>query len=102
MCGSHQLCRPPGHKQHTSGQTLSRVCRAWGQVTQSHDQRSNDSLSGLKENVIIGTLIPAGTGSNAYQSMKPSLPDDKEKQFLGFLPKLDLEPFEVEKLEIWI
>ena len=42
MCGSHQLCRPPGHKQHSSGQTLSRVCRAWGQVTPPYDQRSNE------------------------------------------------------------
>ena len=33
MCGSHQLSRPPGHKQPSSGQTLSSVCRAWGHVT---------------------------------------------------------------------
>ena len=34
-----------------------------------------------------------------FNSGKTSLPDDKEKQFLDFLPKLDLEPFEVENLE---
>ena len=33
MCGSHQLSRPPGHKQPSSGQTVSSVCRAWGHVT---------------------------------------------------------------------
>jgi hypothetical protein len=48
-------------------------------------KRSSDSLSGLKENVIIGTLIPAGTGSNAYQSFTPSLPDAPEVSELGFM-----------------
>ena len=48
-------------------------------------KRSNDSLSGLKENVIIGTLIPAGTGSNAYQQLAPSLPDAPEVSDLGFM-----------------
>ena len=28
-----------------------------------------DPLSGLKENVIIGHLIPAGTGSEAFRSI---------------------------------
>ena len=54
-------------------------------LTEAAMKRSNDSLSGLKENVIIGTLIPAGTGSNAYQSMKPSLPDAPEVSELGFM-----------------
>ena len=48
-------------------------------------KRSSDSLSGLKENVIIGTLIPAGTGSNAYQSVTASLPDAPEVSELGFM-----------------
>ena len=54
-------------------------------LTEAAMKRSNDSLSGLKENVIIGTLIPAGTGSNAYQSMKPSLPDAPQVSELGFM-----------------
>ena len=54
-------------------------------LTEAAMKRSNDSLSGLKENVIIGTLIPAGTGSNAYQSMNPSLPDAPEVSELGFM-----------------
>ena len=54
-------------------------------LTEAAMKRSNDSLSGLKENVIIGTLIPAGTGSDAYQSYTPSLPDAPEVSELGFM-----------------
>ena len=54
-------------------------------LTEAAMKRSNDSLSGLKENVIIGTLIPAGTGSNAYQQLAPSLPDAPEVSGLGFM-----------------
>jgi DNA-directed RNA polymerase subunit beta' len=54
-------------------------------LTEAAMKRSSDSLSGLKENVIIGTLIPAGTGSNAYQSVTPSLPDAPEVSELGFM-----------------
>ena len=32
--------------------------------TEAAMKKSTDTLSGLKENVIIGTLIPAGTGSD--------------------------------------
>ena len=32
-----------------------------------------DSLVGLKENVIIGKLIPAGTGAKEYKSMSPTI-----------------------------
>jgi DNA-directed RNA polymerase subunit beta' len=35
-----------------------------------------DYLDGLKENVIIGHLIPAGTGSPHYQNSRPRLPVD--------------------------
>ncbi len=54
-------------------------------LTEAAMKRSSDSLSGLKENVIIGTLIPAGTGSNAYQSFTPSLPDAPGVSELGFM-----------------
>ena len=54
-------------------------------LTEAAMKKSSDSLSGLKENVIIGTLIPAGTGSNAYQSFTPSLPDAPEVSELGFM-----------------
>jgi DNA-directed RNA polymerase subunit beta' len=37
-----------------------------------------DQLLGLKENVIIGKLIPAGTGMNRYRSVKVINPLDEE------------------------
>ncbi len=60
-------------------------------LTEAAMKRSNDSLSGLKENVIIGTLIPAGTGSDAYQSYTPSLPDAPEVSELGFMASTTAE-----------
>ncbi|GAB2695750.1 DNA-directed RNA polymerase subunit beta' [Paenibacillus thermoaerophilus] len=45
-----------------------------------------DQLLGLKENVIIGKLIPAGTGMNRYRSIKvidPNVPEE---------PQQDAEP----------
>jgi DNA-directed RNA polymerase subunit beta' len=32
-----------------------------------------DNLMGLKENVIIGKLIPAGTGVKEYKNMSPAI-----------------------------
>jgi DNA-directed RNA polymerase subunit beta' len=40
-------------------------------LTDARHQRKRDYLSGLKENVIIGHLIPAGTGSRHYQTSRP-------------------------------
>ncbi|MFD2881037.1 hypothetical protein ACFTAO_42310 [Paenibacillus rhizoplanae] len=37
-----------------------------------------DKLLGLKENVIIGKLIPAGTGMNRYRNVKLSDPNAKK------------------------
>lgn len=36
-------------------------------LTEASIKGKTDNLIGLKENVIIGKLIPAGTGMNAYQ-----------------------------------
>ena len=44
-------------------------------LTEAALQSRSDFMRGLKENVIIGKLIPAGTGSDAYQSVEPMLPD---------------------------
>ena len=44
-----------------------------------------DYLSGLKENVIIGHLIPAGTGSPHYQNSRPELTDKALADFSGEL-----------------
>ena len=40
-----------------------------------------DNLVGLKENVIMGKLIPAGTGCRAYagiQIEEPEMPEEQE------------------------
>ncbi len=38
-----------------------------------------DTLKGFKENVIMGHLIPAGTGLPAYKKLKISLPFGAEE-----------------------
>ncbi len=54
-------------------------------LTEAAMKKSTDTLTGLKENVIIGTLIPAGTGSDAYQKLEPSLPGAPVVSELGFM-----------------
>ena len=54
-------------------------------LTEAAMKKSTDALTGLKENVIIGTLIPAGTGSDAYQKLEPSLPGAPVVSELGFM-----------------
>jgi DNA-directed RNA polymerase subunit beta' len=44
-------------------------------LTEAAVRGKKDELVGLKENVIIGRLIPAGTGLPRYRSMEPALPD---------------------------
>ena len=44
-------------------------------LTEAAINGRSDYLRGLKENVIIGKLIPAGTGAARYQSIEPHLPD---------------------------
>ncbi len=45
----------------------------------------SDYMRGLKENVIIGKLIPAGTGSVEYQGLQPALPGATTVASLGIL-----------------
>ncbi len=51
----------------------------------------SDYMRGLKENVIIGKLIPAGTGATEYQIVQPALPDAAHVAALifGDLPESD-------------
>ncbi len=44
-----------------------------------------ETTRGLKENVIIGQLIPAGTGATEYQVLQPSLPGATTVASLGIL-----------------
>ncbi|HEX7100094.1 MAG TPA: DNA-directed RNA polymerase subunit beta' [Acidimicrobiia bacterium] len=43
-------------------------------LTDAAIQAKSDFMRGLKENVIIGKLIPAGTGAAAYRELQPVLP----------------------------
>jgi len=52
-------------------------------LTEASLQGKSDFMRGLKENVIIGKLIPAGTGSDRYQSIQPMLPDATVVSALG-------------------
>jgi DNA-directed RNA polymerase subunit beta' len=45
-------------------------------LTEAAVQGKIDYLRGLKENVIIGRLIPAGTGSDRYRSVSYNTQED--------------------------
>jgi DNA-directed RNA polymerase subunit beta' len=57
-------------------------------LTEASLQGKSDFMRGLKENVIIGKLIPAGTGSDSYQSIQPMLPDATVVSALGLFGEL--------------
>jgi DNA-directed RNA polymerase subunit beta' len=44
-------------------------------LTEAAIESRSDSLIGLKENIIIGKLIPAGTGMTRYQEIEPFAPE---------------------------
>ena len=67
-------------------------------LTEAAMQKRSDYLAGLKENVIIGTLIPAGTGSQTYQVIQPRLPDAPQVADLGFMSENTDEEGEEEAL----
>ncbi len=52
-------------------------------LTEASLQGRSDYMRGLKENVIIGKLIPAGTGAMTYQEVQPALPDADPISALG-------------------
>ncbi len=62
-------------------------------LTEAALRGKTDELTGLKENVIIGHLIPAGTGSPHYQDTHPML---KDKALGDFSEELEIETFESE------
>jgi DNA-directed RNA polymerase subunit beta' len=49
-----------------------------------------DTLRGLKENVIMGRLIPAGTGLPAYKALKVVVEGEEEAR--GYAPPIPREP----------
>ncbi len=48
-------------------------------LTEAAIKGKSDSLIGLKENVIIGKLIPAGTGMQAYRNVKINTEEQEEQ-----------------------
>ncbi|HSR16404.1 MAG TPA: hypothetical protein VLL51_11660, partial [Gemmatimonadales bacterium] len=65
-------------------------------LTEAALQGKSDFLRGLKENVIIGKLIPAGTGADVYQAVRPSLPDATVVSALGLFGDAPVESEEEE------
>lgn len=59
-------------------------------LTEAAIEGKSDWLRGLKENVIIGRLIPAGTGFNAYEDM-PGVEMDASLEPSVFDESLDLQ-----------
>ena len=54
-------------------------------------QGAEDRLCGLKENVIIGKLIPAGTGFHTYQHRDISYDDDEFEEILSEISDVEGE-----------
>jgi DNA-directed RNA polymerase subunit beta' len=67
-------------------------------LTDAAIQSRSDFMRGLKENVIIGKLIPAGTGATQYQMLQPSLPGATTVASLGLLGEGGGAPVEDEGL----
>ncbi|NIR75921.1 MAG: DNA-directed RNA polymerase subunit beta', partial [Gemmatimonadetes bacterium] len=73
-------------------------------LTDAAVRGARDDLKGLKENIIIGHLIPAGTGIHRYQDVEFMVEQsyyDEEIQPLaepeGLIPGLTAEPAEAEE-----
>jgi DNA-directed RNA polymerase subunit beta' len=50
-------------------------------LTEAAIEGKSDQLFGLKENIIIGKLIPAGTGMERYRSIRLEMPDAEAMPF---------------------
>ncbi len=50
-------------------------------LTEAAIESKSDSLLGLKENIIIGKLIPAGTGLDVYRRVQTEAPDHTPMEF---------------------
>jgi DNA-directed RNA polymerase subunit beta' len=60
-------------------------------LTEAAIESKSDSLRGLKENIIIGKLIPAGTGLHEYRSVETYAPD---YQPMAYYSSDDMDPAE--------
>ena len=61
-------------------------------LTEAAIESRRDDLKGLKENIIIGKLIPAGTGQGQYRNIDTTAPDYEPMEF--FTSDEDLDPAE--------
>jgi len=52
-------------------------------LTEAAIESKSDSLLGLKENIIIGKLIPAGTGLERYRSVETKAPEYQPMEFFS-------------------
>ena len=57
-------------------------------LTEAAMEGKSDSLLGLKENVILGKLIPAGTGLSRYRNIKVE-PTEEAKAAMYSMPSYD-------------
>jgi DNA-directed RNA polymerase subunit beta' len=64
-------------------------------LTEAAINGKSDQLLGLKENVIIGKLIPAGTGMTRYRSTRietvgeAAMTDDEARAMFGLPPRIE-------------
>jgi len=66
-------------------------------LTEAAVRGSTDRLGGLKENVIVGRLIPAGTGLAYHKDRKRKRREERELEAEAGGPKLELATAEVEE-----
>ena len=66
-------------------------------LTEAATHGKTDNLIGLKENVIVGRLIPAGTG--AVMNRVKQIAADRDREFLAAQEKAALEAAEAEAAE---
>ena len=52
-------------------------------LTEAAINSRTDHLRGLKENIIMGRLIPAGTGLTSYKRWKVSVAEDEDTSFVA-------------------
>jgi DNA-directed RNA polymerase subunit beta' len=60
-------------------------------LTEAAIEGKSDGLEGLKENVIIGKLIPAGTGMHQYRDIRTDAPDYEPLPFYSSEAEEDLD-----------
>jgi DNA-directed RNA polymerase subunit beta' len=68
-------------------------------LTEAAIDGRSDHLLGLKENIIIGKLIPAGTGMARYRTVEAATPDAQKMTFWSSDPDLG---FDAEDAATWL